>query len=48
MEQGNARELEWLFLVCEATLTLENNSIVEKNVTHRGILVTRGSGALLR
>lgn len=27
-EQGNTRELEWLFLGCEAILSFENNSIV--------------------
>ena len=27
-EQGNTRELEWLFFGCEAILSFENNSIV--------------------
>lgn len=31
MEQGNTRELEGIFLECEATLTFENNSVAGEN-----------------
>lgn len=48
-EQGNTRELEWLFLGCEARLSFENNSVVgEKNLMHSNTFVTRVSRVFLR
>lgn len=36
-KQGNTRELEWLFLGCEATLSFENNSVEKKSDTQQYI-----------